>query len=114
MPFQNPLIMLAPASIRRQALFGLSRSGIALISRQLTPALHIDDRDSARQVAYGRWLNKLPKEYDPGDFMKGILVTFPVAECESEALTVSVNSKYQFTANVRIEKVDIWVDYWFF
>ena len=45
-----------------------------------------DQRDGAREAAYGRWLHGLPHD-DPQEQPKGIFVGIPVTDCESRPST---------------------------
>ena len=91
---------------------------VASISRCAFEIEHFDHRDSAREMAYGRWLQDMGKA-PIDDAIKGALVRIPVAECEKlpdgsgarEAeLTVVVGEQDEIPITIRVEFVDAWFD----
>lgn len=96
---------------------------VARMSRCSFEIETFDHRDSARELAYGRWLHDMPTPRTDDDHIKGALVRVPVAECDKlsegskarEAeLTVIVDGRDEITITIRVEFVDAWFDWWFF
>ena len=96
---------------------------VARISRCSYEVEYFDQRDSARELAYGRWLHDMPTPRIDDDHIKGALVRMPLAECEKRAdgsqrrdaeLTIIVGDRDEITITIRVEFVDAWFDWWFF
>ena len=74
------------------------------VSQQSPCPLWIEDfdqRDSAREAAFGRWLNGLPDD-NPSEHPKGIFVGIPVSGCESRPAATGDDTE-QFTLRVDSE-----------
>ena len=96
---------------------------VARISRCSYEVENFDHRDSAREMAYGRWLHEMPTPRIDDDHIKGALVRIPLAECEKHEdgsqsreaeLTIIVGDRDEITITIRVEFVDAWFDWWFF